>query len=303
MAEARNGIDEDALGWAVRTGDPAFDDWEAFTAWLEADPRHAARYDAVMAAVADAAEVASPVPAAQPTRRTPLRWLAGGLAAAVAVGLVGTSVWNGRAQPYAVETAAGTTELVRLADGSAVTLGPATRVVFDRGDPRQATLDRGQALFVVRHDPARPFEVRVGTTRMVDLGTSFDVKRAGALTRVAVSEGQVLYDPDGAAVRLDPGQALVDEDGTVRRERVQPALVGEWRRGVLTYDGVALTEVAADLSRVLGQPVTLGAGLERRRVRGTIDAAAVRRDPTALSALLNVAVVRAGAGWRLEPAR
>ncbi|WP_430098150.1 FecR/PupR family sigma factor regulator [Novosphingobium resinovorum] len=39
-----NGIRDAALGWAVRAGDPAFADWEAFTLWLEADPAHARAY-------------------------------------------------------------------------------------------------------------------------------------------------------------------------------------------------------------------------------------------------------------------
>ena len=36
-------IREQALAWAVRTGDPEFADWEGFTCWLEENPAHAAR--------------------------------------------------------------------------------------------------------------------------------------------------------------------------------------------------------------------------------------------------------------------
>ena len=50
-------IREQALDWSMRTGDPAFADWEAFTLWLDEDPAHARAYDEVCAAVADAADL------------------------------------------------------------------------------------------------------------------------------------------------------------------------------------------------------------------------------------------------------
>ena len=34
---------------AVRVGDPAFDDWDALTRWLEAHPAHLAAYEAAIA--------------------------------------------------------------------------------------------------------------------------------------------------------------------------------------------------------------------------------------------------------------
>ena len=56
--EART-LTEAALDWVVRTGSDAFDDWPAFHAWLEADPRHAAAYHAT---AMDIEEMAATVP-------------------------------------------------------------------------------------------------------------------------------------------------------------------------------------------------------------------------------------------------
>ena len=53
MNGAKAMMNEEALGWVIRTRDPEFADWEAFTAWLEADPAHAPAYDALMTADAD----------------------------------------------------------------------------------------------------------------------------------------------------------------------------------------------------------------------------------------------------------
>jgi transmembrane sensor len=209
-----------AIDWVVRVGDPAFDDWDAFQTWLEADPGHAARYHALSAeidelAVAGVALPApAPVPAGAPPRAAGRRpvWIGGALAASLAV-VVGYATLRDPAAPYAVETAAGAMRTIALADGSTITLGGATRVTLDRHDLRVATLDHGQALFQVHHDARDPFEVMVGGQRLVDIGTTFDVKRSARQTQVAVSEGTVEFEGESAPIRLVAGQGLVARDG------------------------------------------------------------------------------------------
>ncbi|WP_077148602.1 hypothetical protein [Sphingopyxis sp. KK2] len=44
----RSELTEIAQRWAIRVADPAFDDWDALTAWLEADPTHLAAYEAAV---------------------------------------------------------------------------------------------------------------------------------------------------------------------------------------------------------------------------------------------------------------
>ena len=36
MAQDDTALDAQALDWIVRTGDPVFDDWPGFMAWMEA---------------------------------------------------------------------------------------------------------------------------------------------------------------------------------------------------------------------------------------------------------------------------
>lgn len=48
MPTHRSELNAIAQRWAIRVGDPAFDDWEALTAWLEADPAHLAAYEAAV---------------------------------------------------------------------------------------------------------------------------------------------------------------------------------------------------------------------------------------------------------------
>ena len=49
MTTQRSDITEAARLWAVRVGDPAFDDWDALTRWLEENPAHLEAYEAAVA--------------------------------------------------------------------------------------------------------------------------------------------------------------------------------------------------------------------------------------------------------------
>ncbi|WP_294138611.1 FecR domain-containing protein [Sphingomonas sp.] len=301
-------IDDEALDWAIRMAEPDAD-WDAFLAWLEGDAARSDRYDRAVAMLDDAAGAAAAVvtapvsaplePVARPTRR---RWIGGAIAAALA-GAIGLGVWTQLPQPYAVATAPGEQRTVALGDGSSIVLAGASTVTLDHRDPRVATVERGEMLFRVRHDADRPFAVRAGALRLIDLGTVFDVKTDGARTRVAVSEGAVMVDPDGAALRLDPGQAVVAEGETLARHDVAAADVGGWREGRLAYDDAPLSEVAADLSRQTGRRIVAGPGIAARTFRGTLDVATIRERPALLGTLLGVAVRQDAEGWTLEPRR
>ena len=301
--------DDDALNWAVRTSDPAFDDWEGFQAWFEADPTHAARYHAVCDDVGQMAELlgrAQVRPVEATLARRPMspwarpRWAAGGLAALViaSVGYVAADRWP---QPFTIETKPGVTRMIALADGSSVALNGGTRVVLDRKDARVATLERGEVMVSVRHDAARPFRVTVGGNTVVDIGTKFSVTRDDGVTRVAVSEGEIAFDPHGADVRLHPGQSLtsVDASHEVVVTRVDQSSVGAWRRNQLVYDGTPLRLVAADLSRRLGTQIVAAPDVAARPFRGTIATVGLSGSPETLAPLLDVTLRRSGTVWTM----
>lgn len=296
---------DDAIAWAVRTGEPSFDDWDAFTAWLEADPAHAPAYDRAVAAAMDAAEADLDTPVANddphdeaPARRG-WRWLA--LAASVVlVAMLG--FLQLRDASYVVETQAGEMRTVALADGSDITLGGAARIVLDRDDPRIATLERGRALFSVRHDDADPFVVNVGEQTLVDAGTVFDVARIGETTRVAVSEGVVLVNPERKLARLEPGDTLSVTDGSdvYRIGTVPVARIGEWRDGRLTFDDATLGEIAHELSASTGIAFSAAPAVAGRRVTGSVVLAPVKENPQAIGPLFGVAVRREGDSWIID---
>jgi transmembrane sensor len=297
-------LHDEAVAWAVRAGDPAFDDWDGFTAWLERDPAHARAYDAVAAAVGEAAEA---VPAArpavnddEPARPARRRWIGGALTVML-LGVTALAAWQLRDSRYAVETAPGETRLIALEGGGEIALAGGSRILLDRDDPRAASLEQGQALFTIEHDAAAPFTLEVGEDTLVDVGTVFDVARAAAGLRVAVSEGAVVLNPRRENAKVSPGEMLSKDAVTGRHVIASVALdqVGEWREGRLTVQDAPHGEVAAELSRATGVAFVAAPRADGDRISGSIALDGVWRDPRTLGALLGIAVRHNGTAWEI----
>jgi transmembrane sensor len=316
---AMDGVDGEALDWALRMAEDDAD-WDAFTAWLEADAGRAARYDEAVLAL-DAVTNAIPAHAPADTADTLAAndsgaapyaaiggsrgrrgWL-GGAIAAVLIGGIGLGMWSQRDERYTVATRPGEQRTVALADGSSIVLAGGSRVLLDGADPRSATIEAGEMLFRVRHDERAPFRVRARGLTLFDLGTVFDVRLTGASTRVAVAEGAVKVDGAGRSVRLDPGQAAVFDGATIRRERQPIDEIGVWREGLLIFSDATMSDVAEALTRNLGVRVSVAPRFRARPFNGTLEVAALRDDPALLGKLLDADVRREGDGWTLDARR
>ncbi|MEH3124219.1 MAG: FecR domain-containing protein [Sphingomonas phyllosphaerae] len=297
-----------AIAWHMRQVEMDAADWAAFTEWLETDPAHADAYGMIAAQDTLLDDVAFPaaLPVAAnddaPRTRRWLPWLAGSaMAAGLAAWLVpGFLPSTGTTRVYA--TRDGERRDVRLPDGTVLALAGGTRVHFDGADARAVTLDRGQVTLSVVHDAAHPFTVEAAGQTIQDVGTTFDVTRSEGAVTVAVAEGSVVFQPTGAAVSLKAGEALAMRisDGAIVRSRVAPAAVGGWRSGMLDFDGVPLSDVAASLRRLYGTQVTIAGDLSKRpftgmiRLTGTAD-----RDIPHLADLIGATWRRDGERWVL----
>ena len=306
MADARDRIEDEAAAWVLRLRDASDADWESFTAWLEADPAHGEAYETMALAdlELDDLPLSRPQPLVAPApepRRFGRRSFMGWGGAAIAAALVGAIALNMNGGSYEVVTGAGQRQVIALEDGSRIELNGATHLVLDEDNPRFARVERGEALFTVVHDEARPFRVEAGAARLTDLGTVFNVVHDGGRTDVAVAEGAVRWQRASAQVDLTAGMALSQrgEDApVVTREAV--AEIGGWRQGRLSYSSARYDAVAADLARNLGAAVAVDDTAAARRFSGVI---VVDRDAGVtmerVGALLEVDARRRGDGWIL----
>ena len=301
-------INEEALAWAIRTRDPAFTDWEGFTAWLESEPANAAAYDMLMAADADMDAIIPTEPVAMPIaandagepRRNARRWIGGGAIAAALVAAVSVGMLN-RADIYTVTTRPGETRSIALDDGTRIDVNGGTTIRLDRNDTRFAALDAGEAAFTVRHDAADPFRVTVGDAVFEDAGTIFNIVHGTGATRIGVSEGKVIYNPGAEAISLPAGRGLADDALGLRVMDVAPGAVASWRTGRLVYANAPVTQVSEDIARSLGITVHVTPQAAATRFTGTIrldkDSA---RFFAGAAPLMGLTAVRQGKEWLLK---
>jgi transmembrane sensor len=155
------------------------------------------------------------------------RWLpqaamAGMAAVVVSGGWMGWHHWQQQptfSQSFATQR--GQQLTATLPEGSSLRLDTDTRLdVAVHRDRRVVFLPRGQAMFDVRHDPDRPFQVVAGATRITVLGTRFSVRHTTSglevdSVSVVVEEGRVRVariTPQGTATGPDAGLASVETE-------------------------------------------------------------------------------------------
>ena len=301
-----------ATAWLVRMrgGDAGAEDHRAFQTWLDRDPAHRAAYAEAEALWQELGGIrhgrgshrAPPPARGRPERQSRRHRLP--LLAAVAATLAVVAVMTpGAADRLAASradhvTARGETARVELDDGSTVHLNTATALSVDyTAAARRVRLHGGEAFFTVTPDPARPFEVAVGDTRVRVLGTAFNVREEGSL-EVAVTEGRVGIlrvpgDPTPAAV-LGAGAVARVGDGIALRD-ADPAAIAGWRHGRLVFTERPLREVVAELDRYHpGVLVLAGGTAGGERFSGVLGLQDTERALAALAHALSVHVIRLG---------
>lgn len=292
-------ISREAGEWHALLNDTAprieTEDLEAFSAW-RADPANRAEYERIddisrgLQALSDDPDIRLATAEAlargperpRPRQRSSARRAGPIIGALVAASLIASlaSVFLSTRPTY--QTRVGETFSARLADGSRITLDTDSRVRvrYAQGE-RRIELLRGQALFEVAHDAARPFIVAAGDTRVRATGTRFEVRKIGQDVRVTLTQGSVeVKDSDARATtwRLSPGQALALTPTSAARAQpvqVDARAATSWTAGELTFQDVTLAEAVEELNRYSRDKIILADDAPRStRVTGVFPAGA-----------------------------
>ncbi len=174
-----------------------------------------------------------------------------------------------------------------LADGSSIILNAETdvRIRYTAGS-RNITLVRGEAQFLVRHDPRRPFDVRADGHIVRDVGTHFDVRVIGRRSLdVLVTRGRVTVLPaDRTGTPLESGYPPTISAGelasvgarqvTIRRLTAAEILHRlAWKHRKLHFHGQTLGQVVAEFNRYNSSRLVLQTpALGSVRIGGNFDA-------------------------------
>lgn len=224
------------------------------------------------------------------------------------------------ASPNMIETAVGEQSTVTLADGSVIDLNTDTRMrVHLSDDTRLVVVMRGQAIFEVARDTARPFVVVAGEHRITALGTRFEVRAEAERTAVTLLEGRVVIDdvridPDDEApasgpspVELAPGDRFVVlASAAPVIEKADVEKVTGWRDGRVDFEEESLIDVINEINRYSVQKIHVeDADLRSLKISGSFRTGSVDNFLAALAATYPVAVDRRAEQnvlhWKDEP--
>ena len=184
------------------------------------------------------------------------------MAASVAVLAVaavgGLGAWyafeSSRVDTYTTDI--GEFQRVTLEDGSIVALNTNSEVkVRYSTNFRHVDLVRGEALFEVAKNRARPFDVEAGSTLVRAVGTAFSVRLheddSNERVDVVVSEGRIVINPPsketypaGTVATVRNGRVVAT---TVETEDITSRLA--WTTGRLMFQGEKLSDVVAEINR------------------------------------------------------
>jgi transmembrane sensor len=299
-----------AIDWLTVLQDPEsdVDRFTSFQAWLDAKPDHRSAYERVEGLWHELSrpELRQAYEGrARPfltTRRAATFGGFGAIAASVAAVLI-TVGFQPREAIYTAPQDHG--QEVVLKDGTSLSLKAGAQVKVRLGaHKRDAVLARGEALFDVAHDTARPFKVKVGDHQIDVLGTAFDVRRRADGFQVTVLRGLVRVSPqsggDGVAMAKGDHYDHLSLTNDVRVVKGEPQDLDEWKAGRRVYRNSPLSAVMADLNTSLDKPVILASSAADIRFSGILqmsDDAAVLRQ---LEAVLPIRIRATSRGPELD---
>lgn len=298
----------EACAWLaqIETGRLSEKDLAALREWIQRSPRHYAelrRLAQLSHEVNILTEMSEPMREISQRRRgvllgrdnTSRRPAVWGLpafgavaAAAIALGFVllaapALAPAPSGSDPLMVATAIGQVEAVLLADGSTMKLNTDSQVSVNFGaTERRILLEKGEAFFEVKHDPARPFVVYAGDKSVTAVGTAFSVRWTDSDLMVTVSEGRVAYGEvltppraEGTAETgvsaaltgsqptvVEAGQRLAVSSADIQEvvETVSSASISRemaWQSGFLDFEDAPLREVVREMQRYTPKTIVI----------------------------------------------
>jgi transmembrane sensor len=266
-SRSANDVDELAGAWIIRKDLPDWSEADRATLdnWLAESPGHRIAYLRLRDVWVRANRLQALSRSAHNARPSRRQWRnlpaflrgAGALSFMAVIGAAGLVYFSApREAVYA--TAIGGHETVPLADGTQIELNTDTELrVSEIGSQRIVKLEKGDAYFSVKHDNARPFVVLVGSNRIVDLGTRFEISSEHGALRVALLEGRARLESahpwaQAHTLLLKSGDVAIATENAISLQKHSAEQLTNalgWRRGVLVFEHATLADAVGEFNR------------------------------------------------------
>lgn len=173
-----------------------------------------------------------------------------GLAAASAALLLAAGTWLYLHNRSTTLVADNMSRIVRLADGTRVTLAPHSTLSY-RGNDCRGVEVAGKVFLEVIHDESHPFTVTDNAYTIRDIGTKLMVDETAQGTTVLVTEGAVSFCANTshqAVVLRQYESARLSANGTAPEQLRLSPNAAAWATHMFHFDDTPLSEVLRDLS-------------------------------------------------------
>jgi len=240
-------------------------------------------------------------------------------AIAVAGGGFSWMLWRGGRERYT--SGIGEVRRIALADGSTLLLNTDTEVTVQiTHERRDIRLIRGEALFEVAHDKARPFVVTAHETAVRAVGTAFAVRLESTQVDVTVTEGVVEVAVPAKEAGAAPGapptlhaetkrvaaneRIVIARTGAEEVQSIAPAASNRqlaWREGQVSFDAEPLAIAVAEINRHNRRQIVISdLALAAMPVTGVFRATDLEGFSAAAAAALKARAIPDGDVIRLE---
>ena len=209
-------------------------------------------------------------------------------------------------RPDSYSTNIGEQRVVRLADGTRVTLDTNSAVTASLSkEKRNVRLTRGQALFEVAKDPTRPFIVSTDKGDVRALGTRFDIELRQADMKVTLLEGSVevrnaAHLGADQSWTLKPGEQVNVSKAartTPPPRRVNVNAATSWTTGRLTFQETPLAEAMKEVTRYSRDQIQLGdSSLAEQPINGSFVAGDTEAFAGAVATLFDLETAKTSNG-------
>lgn len=265
-------LDEAARWQASLSGETP--DFESFMHWLEASEAHRQAYDqltlldGIIDGHRDSLQIKLPANDDQKSKDGNWRWLVA-IAAIFVVALLSVPLFKSGDGMFET-TAVGETREIALNDGTKIILDAQSAIRAQTDDERSAELLRGRAHFEVKHNPDKPFTLKVGEFTVQDLGTRFEVNKTENGFVVSVADGLVSIGGKSFTIRAGKGERISVEGGVAQKSLVDSASIASWKDGRLVYEDAPLSQVVADINRYSNKKLSIDPALAGERFSGVL---------------------------------
>ncbi len=218
------------------------------------------------------------------------------------------------AEPMQHITRQGASAVVRLVDGSSVTLGPSSKLSYRTltNTGERSVYLTGEAFFDVASNPSSPFVVYTSHSATQVLGTRFSVRQYGedSVARVVVASGRVALRPRSAAlgtgITLGKGDlAVIDRNGlsSISHDVLVESYTG-WTSGTLTFNNTSLRSAISEIERWYDVKITVSdSSLLSAQLNGTLSTGSANEAVERIADVLNLEISRYGQTITLSPRR